>query len=510
MDLPQLQLLASRVRDLLQHSNHGVGHNQSLDLIAALPGLRNWPEVRAFPDRVASCELDESSASRLAFRLRKRFGLELSVPDILLALNGAGDLERTTLPEMWPAGPVPGVYVTTSQTAIDAIVAKYEEATDGAILYAERAANRAQGAIDLGDDGLWSSGLERVPSGTLIVVGPIELVQDEWERSTDRLQMACTLAETSGHRVVVLAETPTPENLCEDMRLMSRTAAPEGVEYESGLRGLVTEDGDLVQRTPFAKPWPRLKAQRNIATAEAIPSRARDLLSRALRGRKSGLLVFGGDAVQGHWAADLVDASLALTEHVGPAARIMPRMRSTPAKNWWVPEATKQLPFLPSIQSAYDRGYRRMLIDPHQVDGEVIKQLARDVLFIAGTHGYEASTILFSGVRAFGSASEEMEILTQIIGLLGVARLPSQNGILTVSDLFIGPGIFPAEAARIRDIAEYVSQHRVLKWEDQVQLLLSAGEITTSNLSDMAIKPPMLAQFARQIGQHLKQTSTRQ
>ena len=70
MDVQQLKLLAGRVRGLLEQSNHPLGHNQSLDLIAALPGLRSWPEVQAFPDRVASCTLDAASAGRLAFRLK--------------------------------------------------------------------------------------------------------------------------------------------------------------------------------------------------------------------------------------------------------------------------------------------------------------------------------------------------------------------------------------------------------------------------------------------------------
>ena len=54
-----------------------VGHSQSLDLIAALPGLRNWPEVMAFPGRVAACELDSTSVSRLAYRLNRKFSLEI-------------------------------------------------------------------------------------------------------------------------------------------------------------------------------------------------------------------------------------------------------------------------------------------------------------------------------------------------------------------------------------------------------------------------------------------------
>jgi len=158
MDIQQLQLLAGRIRDLVQQqSNQPIGHSQALDLIAALPGLRNWPEVRAFPKRVSSCELDESAVSRLAFRLKKKLGLDLSVPDVLDVLRPESAEGRDEVTEIWPSGPEPGVYVTTSQKAIDALLAKYEEATDGALIYAERAGSGWEGAIDLGEGPVWGS-----------------------------------------------------------------------------------------------------------------------------------------------------------------------------------------------------------------------------------------------------------------------------------------------------------------------------------------------------------------
>ncbi|MCY0852990.1 hypothetical protein [Cupriavidus sp. D39] len=87
MDTQQLKLLAGLVRGLLQPSHPSLGHGQSLDLIAALPGLRNWPEVLAFPDRVAATELDTTSTSRLAFRLKKRFAVDMSPQELLEALS---------------------------------------------------------------------------------------------------------------------------------------------------------------------------------------------------------------------------------------------------------------------------------------------------------------------------------------------------------------------------------------------------------------------------------------
>jgi hypothetical protein len=110
-------------------------------LVAALPGLRNWPEVVAFPDRVAACELDATSAGRLAFRLNKTFALELSSKDLLSALAPASRGESQAALQVWPGGPPAGVYVTTSPDSINALLMRYEEATDGGLVYAERAGN---------------------------------------------------------------------------------------------------------------------------------------------------------------------------------------------------------------------------------------------------------------------------------------------------------------------------------------------------------------------------------
>src|SRR5688572_11177049 len=134
MDLPQLKSLAERVRALLQQHHAAVGYSQSLDLVAAVPGLRNWPEVVAFPERVAACDLNDAAARRLAFRMNKKHQVDLS-PQAILAAVGTPRASVTT--EIWPTGPEPGVYVTSSQAAINALLARYEEATDGAILYSE-------------------------------------------------------------------------------------------------------------------------------------------------------------------------------------------------------------------------------------------------------------------------------------------------------------------------------------------------------------------------------------
>ena len=495
MEMQQLKLLASRVRDLLQRSNHPVRHNQSLDLVAALPGLRNWPEVQAFPDRVAACELDEAATARLAYRLKKRFDVNFSAHEVLRTLSTAGRRESAATPVIWPTGPEPGVYVTTSQKAIDALVQRYEEATDGAVLYAERPASAGDGAIDLGEYGLWSRGLDRVPSGTLIIVGPLELNQQSWSDSAERLEMACLHALASGHRVAVLVDTPTPHAMCNDIRLMARSAR-EVEDCEDALLGVVTEDGELQRREPFAQPWPPLPGTKSSAAVDAIPQAARDLLRDALTERTSGLLLLGSEVFDEHPGIELVAAALALTEHAGPAARIMSRKRGTPAKDWRVPEPIKQLPFLPSIESAYDQGYRRMVFTPSYANEEVLVKFAPEVLFIGGAYGFDVDSVF---TRALQGAAfrEEGDLLRQVIALLGVLPIPTARGTECVSDLFVMPKE-TIQPNRGEEIARFLEANRPVRWQDEITRLAASGSIT---LADVKAAPQRSGELSKILSQ---------
>lgn len=96
MDTQRLKQLASVVRGLLKRANLPIGHSQSLDAIAAIPGLRNWPEVVAFPERVAACDLDPTSTGRLAARLKQAFDIDMPADELFSALQPsvAAPIER--------------------------------------------------------------------------------------------------------------------------------------------------------------------------------------------------------------------------------------------------------------------------------------------------------------------------------------------------------------------------------------------------------------------------------
>lgn len=482
MDTQHLKLLAGHIRAMLQPLHPSLGHGQSLDLIAALPGLRNWPEVVAFPDRVAATELDTTATARLAFRLKKRFALDVTPQALLESLSPPGTKAAQRAPHVWPSGPIPGVYITTSQDAIDALLEAYEDATDGALVYAERAGNRWDGSIDLGEYGLWSSGLDRVPSGTLLIVGPLELDQQSWNDAAERLEMACNHALNSGHRIAVLLDTPAPETPHEDVRL-SVASRPDHSDQETALIGVVTNDGELEARTPFARPWPRIESGSTTATTDGLPTPLLSPLRDALAQRTNGLLLFGSSVISEHCAIELVAASLALTEHVGPAARVMPRHRSTASKDWEVPDAIRQLPFLPSIESAYAQGYRRIIVNPGYTRTERLIEYSGDAMLISGTYGSNVSDV-FMGTARNGSMQEEESVMSRVIAIASTETIPTTDGEISVNDLYVANGHDVGALKRFKEVDEFLTAHRLLCWEEGLTNLLNAGAVTADAVKE--------------------------
>jgi hypothetical protein len=398
---------------------------------------------------------------------------------LLAALRPEGAAPSQQAPQIWPTGPAPGVYITTSQDAINALLERYEEATDGELVYAEEAGSHWNGSIDLGESGLWSRGMERVPSGTLIVVGPIELDQQSWARSSERLEMAALDAQVSQHRVAVLVSTPAPATVFEDILFMVKSVEPEGDDAHAALIGEVSESGELKSRVPFAKARPPLIHVRTEASPDGLPPAVRPALASALGASTVGLALFGSEIIEEHPAIDLVAASLSLTEHAGPAARIMPRHRSTPSKDWDVPDAITKLPFLPSIESAYEQGYRRMVITPAYAKGKVLTEFSDKVLFIGGAYSGDITQIFIDTIRATGIL-EASKLLSQVVSILGVAHIPGKHAAAVVSDLYIRKGQQPVEMKRHADIDAFLQNDRVIRWEDEVVRLLMAKEVSTN------------------------------
>lgn len=489
MDISQLKLLAARVREHLKQSSCLIGHSQALDVIAALPGLRNWPEVMAFPARVAGCELDMGSVARLAHRVARKFSVEISAREWLDLLSLVEGVSPRGALQVWPSGPLPGVYVTTSSKAVDALLARYEEATDGGLIYAERAGSGWASSIDLGEYGLWSQGIDRLPSGTLLVVGPIELDQSSWKDASERVEMACLHALDSEHRLAVLVDTPTPDRVCEDLEVMVRKL---GGDAHTALRGVIKEDGSLEDKRPFSCGYAKPLVTKAPPNVDAIPSVAVEPLRRELAAHSRGMVLFGSSQITDHTAYDQLAAALALTEHAGPAARIMSRHRGTPAKDWLVPDPIKQLPFLPSIASAHAQGYRRMLVEVHYLDGDTWLDYD-DVLFMGATYGHDVAEVAMS--LAARSALRGEEVLNRIIAVLGVLQIDTKKGSASAADLFVRGGATCPHTTAWSELEDYLRSHRVIRWTDEVSTLLDGRAVTLASLKKAAARNRQLGEF---------------
>lgn len=213
--------------------------------------------------------------------------------------------------------------------------------------------------------------------------------------------------------------------------------------------------------------------------SDALPSAAKPLLATALAENTAGLVLFGSEVIEEHPAIDLVAASLSLTEHVGPAARIMPRHRSTPSKDWDVPEAIAKLPFLPSVESAYEQGYRRMIVTPHYTKSDVLSKFADKVLFIGGTYSGDTARI-FVDIRRATGVLEGSKLLSQVVSILGVAHISGKHATEIVSDLYIRKDQRQAQMNKHADVDAFFQDNRALRWEDEVLCLVKAKEVTAS------------------------------
>ncbi|WP_442774369.1 glyoxalase superfamily protein [Sphaerotilus montanus] len=512
MDTQQLKLMAGRLRGALEQRGITVTHSQALDLMAALPGLRNWPEVIAFPGRVGACSLEPATAARLAHRIRSRHGLDWNAQSIQTALNppSTDEVGAAAIPQVWPGGPAPGVYVTTSQSAISALLHLYEEATDGDLVYAEAAASDWHGSIYLGENGLWSQGLDRVPSGTLVVVGPLLLTQQDWSSSSDRLEIACLHALNAGLRVAILVDTPTPDLLHMDLTLMM-LARPNGEDRVLALQGSVAQDGRLLQICPFVPTSAYRSKQdfgssgggktRDQAELASLPPSAIPLLSAAVERRPTGLLGLGSNIVQTHRAIDQVAAAVVLTNHLGPAARIKQRVRGTPGKDDMVPDVLKALPVLPSIESAHAHGFKRMLIGPYYTEAETLLEYAEEVLFISACHGSTAENV-FTGVCSLSGGADETALLAITVAMLGVAQIEGKTSTISVPDLFI-PGDAVVTVADIR-------ANRSLRWEDGLAHVLESKAATLPKLKDAYRRDHEASEFLASYRSRRSATRTQQ
>lgn len=242
MNAEQLKELAGRARRALAKTGIEITHAQSLDLIAAVAGLRNWPEVKSFPDRVAETVFGEASARRVAYRASNTHGCTEGPRwwhQQLLPRSRRGEPAPLVV---WPGGPPAGVYLASSMKSAELAIDEYADATDGALHYGEPF-HRTDDAIPLQEYGIHTDAVTRLPSGTLVTAG-VDF-RDPANRTTAVRCLTQTAYLALEHRLrcILVVATDQLKTVWQDARqLVEETRAP-GSDIENGIVGVISEEG---------------------------------------------------------------------------------------------------------------------------------------------------------------------------------------------------------------------------------------------------------------------------
>lgn len=473
MDASHLNSLARRLHDWLSAQQHAVKHGHTLDFIAAIPGLRNWPEVLAHPDRVATAQVNAVTCERLAGRIEKKLGVRLPAGDLLAVLTA-----ETAKPlAVWPTGPAAGLWLATSQDAVNAVIRQYEIATGNGPLYTEGAGAGAPTAIDLGEHGLYSKGLGRLPPGTLLVIGPLHFTQEEWEASGGRLGVTANLVYEADLRVVALCETPQPDNLDADVTLLLGDLGWSPDEVAEVVRGRVASDGKFVPKPARpAVPVPPVSVA--FAPKEPLPEPLAQVLRAGLAVRRFGLVI----AASWNWKQErvgLLEATLPFTDYAGPAARIMPDSRTDWDGDPPLLDAFEGLPVFPSAESAYASGYRRMIFEKTRPGAEFLRKHLDDVCFHLSSFGASVSQALWHGMDM--RMMDDSGVVGHVIAVLCGSTLKARRGSWSFTDALAAPVGLTLDADT-KAIDQYVRTQRMLRWEDQLAAGIESGSVTLAEV----------------------------
>lgn len=475
MDMQFLREQAFALRDFLRGHGLPLKHGQILDLLASLPGLRNWPEVNAFPGKVAAATLDLKAAERLARRVAASGGPPLVPADLLAVLLRDGKQQEL---RVWPEGPAPGIYVTIDKARAEAAIARYADAAHEAIFYTEGIGFEADGAIELGEAGIYSRGLQRIASGTLVVVGPMDLVQANWEENKSKL-IAAANAVDSGARVVLYCRTPEPAHLHGDLANLMREPGG-GLQLDPTLAGAVAEDGSLNRVHPFVHTLRSVSPGAVFApVVEPWPRAVSEPVLAALRRRPTGVLLASTDAKSSSEALRLRTAAALLpdvTALLGPAARVLesfsPGYDRKPDR-----DLLEQLPTVPSVQAALDAGYKVIVCEsPYHGSMEALVQNADAACYVITARAMWAGRAFDHTAGLANEAEGLFNVLNAIVSWTDI-KAGKKGELRELWDVYIHDASKKLPARALSNGEDFVQRHRYVRWEDQVLAMLARGEL---------------------------------
>jgi hypothetical protein len=474
MDSSQLKALAARLKSFLNSKGDRIRHNQALELISAIPGMRSWSEVVAFPARVAHVQVDDLAAHRLLMRIEQKRRVRVELLEILDVIDPVPAMDWDLA--VWPDGPQPGIYVCTNQSAVEKTIGLFTANAPGSLIFCESFGCDADVAIDLGDSGVFSPGLKKAPRGSLVILGPLEFVDESWEDLGDRLRTAANLVTSAGHRVVVLAKTPAHSQLRFDMSLLVRWKdCPEGY-VDDTLRGTVADDGTLMTMDPFVDCHAEPIAT-TINSKHAFPGPLSALLTSALEHKPFGIVAVCGGMYRDRF--EFAESALPLIAKGRPVARIQPDFRGGYGEPP-LSDSFAGLQVCPSIEAAYARGYRVMIMEKAFYSEAMDRILAHanDCVFVIPNFG--SVEVMFARGIIVRKNSERAAV-DKIIAVLCAADIPSSTGTHVIYDAYIARADIPQPSGNDR-VLEFASDNRVIAWEAEVLRLLDEQLVSAAEL----------------------------
>lgn len=479
MDTEQLRLRAGSLRQFLAERGFPFSHNQCLDLLAAAAGLRNWPEVISFPEKVGGAELDHKAAARLGRRIASKGGPQLADDELLGLLQTAKPLVHRT--DVWPDGPSPGIYVTRDENAVALAIGHYSEASGDAMFFTSGVHFFEGNAIELGETGLFSAGLSRAPTGTLLVMD-LPIGGARWEDLKSRMTAAWNAA-SGGMRVVVLCSTPTPDSLYGDVSLLTHTEGEPGPGEPNWLLGIVSGEGYLCEQVPFAPARQRARHVESFPASElTLPQPVADDLIRAVNERTTGIVVAGmyGELEETR-PLEVIAAMLPHLLPLGPIGRI-------PVHNDYdgrhhVPDAVALLPVFSSVESAIQAGCATIVFDMAFYDElEEIRTHAERALFVVGVKALSVGRGITQALSGMQDVEDMYEFVTAAIctgTVRGKASKPlAWDMYVHVNDLVAAN----RNRKRPREVEEMFDACRVVRREDQIAHWLAAGVVSETSI----------------------------
>lgn len=480
MDTEQLRLRAGSLCQFLAERGFSLSHNQCLDLLAAAAGLRNWPEVIAFPEKVGGAKLDQQAGARLGRRIASKGGPEIP-GDELLSLLQATPPSHLRGTDVWPGGPPSGIYVTLDVHAVTLAIERYSEGSGDAMFFTSGVDFFEGNAIELGETGIFSAGLARAPTGTLLVMD-LAIGRARWEDLKSRMTAAWNAAD-GGMRVLVLCSTPTPESLYRDVSLLTHTEGEPAPGETNWLVGIVSDDGHLRVQTPFAPARPGARRVESLPASElTLPQPIAEHLSGALSATTTGIVVAGMYRELNETnPLEVIAAMLPQLLPLGPIGRI-PRHNVYDGHHQ-VPDAIALLPVFSSVESAIEAGCATIVFDMAFYDElEEIRTHVQRSLFVIGVKALSVGRGITDTLSGMQDAEGMYDHLCAAI-CTGTVRGKTSKPLTW--DMYVRVKDLVAENSkrkRPREVEDMFNAARVVRREDQIAQWLVDGVVSEKSI----------------------------